>query len=156
MSTSSRLSKSLSRDSQHLFLASTEPVLRNSVLISIDSERLSSAESSSVAEKDDSRCSQQNPFSETSRYVLRGSSPYANFISANFISKNFISTNFVSVYFISANFIGSNYISANLISSNLISANFISVIFQNFSDISILLMRFLGYSRSKNCTNELK
>merc|ERR1711894_222675 len=46
MSTSSRLSKSLSRDSQHLFLASTEPVLRNSVLISIDSERLSSAESS--------------------------------------------------------------------------------------------------------------
>ena len=69
MSTSSRLSKSLSRDSQHLFLASTEPVLRNSVLISIDSERLSSAESSSVAEKDDSRCSQQNPFSETSRYV---------------------------------------------------------------------------------------
>ena len=69
MSTSSRLSKSLSRDSQHLFLASTEPVLRNSVLISIDSERLSSAESSSTAEKDDSRCSQQNPFSETSRYV---------------------------------------------------------------------------------------
>ena len=69
MSTSSRLSKSLSRDSQHLFLASTEPVLRNSVLISIDSERLSSAESSLAAEKDDSRCSQQNPFSETSRYV---------------------------------------------------------------------------------------
>ena len=100
MSTSSRLSKSLSRDSQHLFLASTEPVLRNSVLISIDSERLSSAESSSVAEKDDSRCSQQNPFSETSRYVqctsYMGSSPYANFISANFISANFISAIFLN------------------------------------------------------------
>ena len=72
MSTSSRLSKSLSRDSQHLFLGSTEPVLRNSVMISIDTQRLSSSVESSdrSTEKDDSRCSQQNPFSETSWSVF--------------------------------------------------------------------------------------
>lgn len=44
MSTSSRLSKSLSRESQHLFLASAEPLLRNSVLISIENRLSSSAE----------------------------------------------------------------------------------------------------------------
>ena len=73
MSTSSRLSKSLSKDSQHLFLGSTEPVLRNSVMISIDTQRLSSSVESSDrnTEKDDSRCSQQNPFSETSRSVFK-------------------------------------------------------------------------------------
>ena len=60
-------------------------MLRNSVLISIDSERQSSAESSSVAEKDDSRCSQ---------VTYRGSLPYAIFISANCISANFISAIF--------------------------------------------------------------
>ena len=41
-------------------------------MISIDTQRLSSSVESSDrnTEKDDSRCSQQNPFSETSRLVL--------------------------------------------------------------------------------------
>ena len=71
MSSSSRLSKSLSRDSQQLFLASTEPVLRNSVMISIDDEHFTP---SLLAEKSSSEESSyhdehalQSKFSEISR-----------------------------------------------------------------------------------------
>ena len=49
MSTSSRMSKSLSRDSQHLFLGSTEPMLRNSVHITVSDSGI--AESSNASEE---------------------------------------------------------------------------------------------------------
>ena len=60
MSTSSRMSKSLSRDSQHLFLGSTEPMLRNSVHITVSdsgiAESLNASEEGTTTEtgKDDS------------------------------------------------------------------------------------------------------
>ena len=50
MSTSSRMSKSLSRDSQHLFLGgSTEPMLRNSVHITVSDSGI--AESLNASEE---------------------------------------------------------------------------------------------------------
>ena len=63
MSTSSRMSKSLSRDSQHLFLGSSEPMLRNSVHITVSdsgiAESLIASEEGTTTEngKDDSTSS---------------------------------------------------------------------------------------------------
>ena len=69
--TESIMSTNSFRDSQHLFIASTEPILRNSVMISVDSaeNRLSSSAESSNAEKEESSrlSSNQNPYFETSR-----------------------------------------------------------------------------------------
>ena len=68
-------------------------------------------------------CKNQSGFEwQPKRKQYRGSSPYANFISANFISANFI-----SAYFISA-----NLSSANFISANFIIANFIRGIYETF------------------------
>ena len=61
MSTSSRMSKSLSRDSQHLFLGSSEPMLRNSVHITVSdsgiAESLIASEESAETGKEDSTSS---------------------------------------------------------------------------------------------------